>query len=216
MELSELNRGLEAKVAERTRELQQLNNELEAFSFSVSHDLKAPLRIIAGLTGIIAEEENKLGSEGKASLASINAQAVKMTRLIEDLLRLSRIGNVQLEKVQVDMHELAGEALAQLRQAQIRDVLIHWGFLPTVYCDRSLMLQVWLNLAGNALKYSANRENPEIKNGFSYQTDKDIVFYVKDNGAGFDMKYVDNLFRVFQRLHKATEYEGTGIGHCAI
>ncbi|HET6243452.1 MAG: PAS domain S-box protein [Bacteroidetes bacterium] len=194
--------------------MENANKELEAFSYSVSHDLRAPIRGINAFTRIIQEKyKDKFDEEGKELLQIIVDEAVRMGKLIDDLLAFSRLGRKDLEKSNVDMTALAKEALDEiLKLSQGKyTAKITVKDLALARCDSTLIRQVWINLITNALKYSFPKPNPVIEIG-SYRKDEETVYYIKDNGVGFDMKYYGKLFGVFQRLHSQEEFEGTGIG----
>ena len=212
-QIAELNVSLENKVVERTEQLALVNKELEAFTYSVSHDLRAPLRIIDGFADIlISEHADKLDEEGKRTLGIITSNARKMGQLIDDLLNLSHLGRQEVVTGRVDMNRLVKLAIDE-------QLLLYTGKAPDIVadpllpanCDHNLMLQVWINLISNALKYSGKQDQPVIHIS-SCGSGNSVVYSVRDNGVGFDMKYADKLFGVFQRLHKATEFEGTGVG----
>jgi light-regulated signal transduction histidine kinase (bacteriophytochrome) len=213
MMVSQVNESLERKVKERTAELENVNKELESFSYSISHDLRAPLRIINGFAKMLLKREaEKLDSDAKEYLDVIMDNAIHMGQLIDDLLNFSRMGNTPLNKTEVEMQSLvqgiADDMLASDPQTKAQ---IKIGKVRTAECDYNLMKQVWINLLSNAIKYSRKKEKPMIEIG-SMRKDGHIVYYVKDNGAGFNMEHYDKLFSVFQRLHKVSEYEGTGVG----
>lgn len=213
-EIRQLNLDLEWRVRERTTELEAANGELDAFSYSVSHDLRAPLRAVDGFTGILVSDyQDRLDSEGRRVLGIVQSQARYMGRLIDNLLRFARLGRQALHKAEIDMNQLVGAVVEQLRQAapERRAVEFQLGALPAATADASLLQQVWLNLLGNALKFTGTRELARIEVGGSLQKGE-AVYFVRDNGVGFDMKYADKLFKVFQRLHLSDEFEGTGIG----
>jgi signal transduction histidine kinase len=211
--LKEANNKLEKRVQQRTAELETANKELESFSYTVSHDLKAPLRAINGFTDILVKKYNdKLDDKGKEIAGIIVANAKKMGRLIEDLLEFSRIGRKDLTLNVVSMDTIVDQVLAETKRAyEGREVTVNKEPLPEVHGDPNLLTQVWTNFISNAFKYTLHKEKAIVTIG-SYPQDKEIVFFIKDNGAGFDMKYSDKLFRVFQRLHGADEFEGTGVG----
>ena len=207
------NRELEQRVAARTEELSALNRELESFNYAVAHDLRAPLRQIDGFAGLLAEEsEGALNDSCQAHLAMIRDLVRRMAQLLEDLLSLSRLGRRELRKQPCGLRPLAEEAVKEL-QAESRDRQVEWRIteLPRVECDRNLMKQVLLNLLSNALKFTRSRNPAIIEVGETTRQGKPAV-YIRDNGVGFDMKYADKLFGVFQRLHRAEEFEGTGVG----
>lgn len=195
-------------------ELKKSNSELEAFTYSVSHDLRAPLRGIIGFTAILEEDyANKLDEEARRITAVIKSNTLKMGHLIDDLLAFSRMGKKEISKTQVQSNKLVAEILVELKQQQASYRQVSWtvAALPAVYADLITLRQVWINLLSNAVKYSGKVQEPAIEIG-SYYQDQDIIFYVKDNGVGFDEQYKDKLFKVFQRLHSAEEFEGTGVG----
>lgn len=203
-EIKHLNEQLREKVAE----LIASNSELESFSYSVSHDLRAPLRAIAGYSAILEQEQGgTLNDDTRRMLEKIKYNAGKMGHLIDDLLAFSRLGRKEVSKQVVDTYEMVKQILDETTQTVPHNATFEVGALPVSYADASLLRQVWVNLISNAIKYSAERSNPEVEIGFA-----DDHYYIRDNGAGFDMQYIDKLFGVFQRLHSAREFEGTGIG----
>jgi PAS domain S-box-containing protein len=209
----ELNRSLEDKIAERTIQLKKSNEELEAFSYSVSHDLRAPLRGALAFANILNEEYgSKLDDEARRIISIIKESTLKMGNLIDDLLTFSRLGKQSINKVKVNSGILVDEIVHEMTQQTNRQQ-INWNIhdLPQVMADVSMIRQVWINLISNAIKYSGTRDKPEIEIG-SYAAEGQIVFYIKDNGVGFDEAFKDKLFKVFQRLHDADEFEGTGVG----
>jgi signal transduction histidine kinase len=213
-ELSVLNNTLERRVAERTEELNKANKTLESFTYSVSHDLRAPLRSITGFANIVMEDHgSRLPSEGRDALNVIISNGKRMGQLIDDLLDFSRVGRKELTSERINMTDLAGEAAAEVSmQYPGRKVNMRISALPDAQGDSSLIRQVWINLLSNAFKYSGKKVGDVIIEIGSYRDNGQLVYFVSDNGAGFDMKYVDKLFGVFQRLHKASEFEGTGVG----
>jgi signal transduction histidine kinase len=204
---------LERRVAERTAELRAANRELEAFSYSVSHDLRAPLRAITGFSRILLEDyAPQLPDEAQHYLKIVDNGGQHMGQLIDDLLTFSRLGRMELRKQPVATADLVRQVLADLQAEQSgRQVEITLGDLPPCRAEPSLLRQVFVNLLHNALKYSRNREVARIEVGCR-ECDGEQVYFVKDNGVGFDMQYAQKLFGVFQRLHRAEEYEGTGVG----
>jgi PAS domain S-box-containing protein len=211
--IKEFNQQLEVMVNERTEELKVANKEMESFSYSVSHDLRAPLRSINGYVTILAEDYDAvLDEEGKRLLTVVSNNAQRMGRLIDDLLEFSKLGRKELVKSDVNTAKLVTNMVAELTSENgYSKVGVTIGSLPAVKADYNLISQVWINLISNGLKYSSKKEKPSVEIGASADNGQ-VVFYVKDNGAGFNMDYAHKLFGVFQRLHKATEFEGTGVG----
>ena len=212
-QLDKHNLSLEQKVAERTAELERSNKELEAFNYSVSHDLRAPLRSIDGFSQALSEDYKKqLDETGQDYLRRVRAAANRMGLLIDDMLRLSRLGRQEMTVVDVNLTELAESVVSKLRETDT-ERSVTFKIEPHLMArgDTHLLGIALDNLIGNAWKYSARRDHAIIEIGQTqYQGQK--VFFVRDNGAGFDMKYADKLFGAFQRLHKSTEFEGTGVG----
>jgi PAS domain S-box-containing protein len=209
-----LNTELELRVIERTAQLDAANKELEAFSYSVSHDLRAPLRHVQGYAELLTAATNgHLSGEAREHLQVISDASRDMGHLIDDLLDFSRTGRTELRTESVRLDELVQERIRALELAT-RDRNIVWkiGPLPAVLGDRASLRQVFANLIGNAVKYSQRRDPAVIEIGCAGEEDGRAVFFVRDNGVGFNMKYLPKLFGVFQRLHKASEFEGTGIG----
>lgn len=211
-ELRSLNEMLELKVLERTSQLEEANKELEAFSYSVSHDLRSPLRALDAYSQLLAKKyAANLPEEATKYLQSIRKSTQRMGHLVDDLLRFSQVGRHPLVRSSVDMSALVREALEDLvPQPEYATVNIEIGELPPCRGDERLLLQVWSNLLSNALKYSRNRSRPLIRVGVCRGAK--TTYFVSDNGAGFDMAYADQLFGVFQRLHRAQDFEGTGVG----
>jgi PAS domain S-box-containing protein len=212
-EVERLNAELEQRVRDRTAELDSANEELEAFAYSVSHDLRAPLRHISGFSTLLSERESEdLDEKSRHYLDVISTSVRQMGVLIDDLLQFSRSGRTPLTIEPVDMDATLAEALEPLRrEVDGRDVEWTIGTLPHVVADHALLRQVWSNLVGNAVKYTQGRSPATIEIGAG-GANGESVFFVRDNGVGFDMQYAHKLFGVFQRLHSDAEFEGTGIG----
>lgn len=207
-EIKQLNQDLQR----RTIDLAAANKELEAFSYSVSHDLRAPLRAINGFSRILSNEyATQLAPQAKRYLQMTQDNAQQMGQLIDDLLSFSRLGRSQLKKQQVAHSAIVYQVLTALRHEQEnREIEILIGDLPTCQGDWALLKQVWINLLANALKFTRQRQIAKIEVG--YKQEDEVVYFVKDNGVGFDMQYAHKLFGVFQRLHHAEDYDGTGVG----
>lgn len=208
-----MNDSLEKKVKERTAELENANKELEAFTYSVSHDLMAPLRIIDGFSQVLLDDyRHKLDADGLQTLQVIKRNATRMGELVNDLLNLARLGRANLVKRSIDMNDIVAAVIDDMRFSTNKlAAMINLKDLKPAECDHVLIKQVWANLLSNAVKYSKNRENPLIEIGCTEQNGQ-TVYYIKDNGVGFDLQYAGKLFGVFQRLHKPTEFPGTGVG----
>jgi len=200
------------EVIERTRQLESANKELDSFSYSVSHDLRAPLRAVNGYARMLEEDYGpSFDSEGKRLLGEVQKNASRMGTLIDDLLAFSKLGKKEIKKSVVDMKVVTDQALQDIGQTIHHHANIRLGHLFPVMADRALMEHVMTNLLSNAIKYSSKKEKAVIEIE-SILKNEEIIFSVKDNGVGFDMKYVDKLFGVFQRLHSSEEFPGTGVG----
>ncbi len=208
-EIDTLNKELSRNVTL----LENINTELEAFTYSVSHDLRAPLRAIHGYTKILEREHiSVLNDDAREMMTSVMNNAKKMGQLIDDLLSLSHLGKKELKKKPVDMAELASTVTEEIKKAFVNykaRIIIHP--METAVADYNLMYQVFMNLISNAVKYSSLKEDPVIEIGSKIENEE-VIYFIKDNGSGFDMKYYDKLFGIFQRLHDASEFEGTGVG----
>ncbi len=207
------NAELEKKVRDRTAELEAANKELEAFSYSVSHDLRAPLRAIRGFSDILEHEHlAEMSAEPQRLLGVVVGGAKRMEQLIEDLLRFSQLGRQPLQKQLVSVSTLVREIVAEM-SGEPRDhrAEIEIGDLPDALADPALLRQVFVNLLSNAVKFSRGRERPRVEISSKVQG-AERVYFVRDNGAGFNMRHAENLFGVFQRFHPADQFEGTGIG----
>ena len=213
-EVRRLNAELEDRVHERTLNLEEAIREMEAFSYSVSHDLRAPLRAIDGFSSMLERRNGAvLSDEGKRLLEVIHRNARKMSTLIDDLLEFSRVGRTRISGVRIEMEPLVRAVFAEaVPEAGERErISFEVGRLPFARGDASLVRQVWSNLVGNAVKFSGGRESPAIR--ISGEVDGERAIYrISDNGVGFDMNFVGRLFRVFERLHGGKDFEGTGVG----
>ena len=207
-ELARHREHLQELVRERTAELEAANRELQAFSYTVSHDLRAPLRAIIGFSAIL--QKTVTASEEQALLGRIARNAQRLGRMVDDLLEFSHLGRGELTVERFDPNPLVAEAIESARASYPRAVVTAQG-LPEMTGDRGLLLQVFENLLGNALKFSAKVDAPRVEVGATV-LDGETAFFVRDNGAGFDMKYADELYAVFRRLHPPDEFEGTGVG----
>ena len=207
-------RHLNQELGKRTIELEAINKELGAFAYSISHDLRAPLRHMAGYTELLQKTASSVVDEkGRRYMTMILESAKRMGTLIDDLLAFSRIGRAETRETMVSLGQLVLEAQSEIAQeTDGRNITWKIGDLPDLYGDRSMLKLAFVNLISNAVKFTRTRPQPEIEIGCSEKRKDTVVVFVKDNGVGFDMKYVNKLFGVFQRLHRIEEFEGTGIG----
>jgi signal transduction histidine kinase len=207
-------RQAQEELAKRAVELQAANRELEAFAYSVSHDLRAPLRHVVGYAELLQKQTaSTLDEKAGHYLKTILEAARRMGTLIDDLLGFSRIGRAETRKGAVDLEQLVAQVIAEFAQyTKGRDIAWKIGALPVCYGDRAMLRMVFVNLLSNAVKFTRTQPQAKIEIGCSQQENNQIKIFVRDNGAGFDMRHANKLFGVFQRLHLAEEFEGTGIG----
>ena len=211
-ETDEKLKSLNKQLFENVKQLESVNKELESFSYSVSHDLRAPLRAIDGYARILEEDYGKiLDEEGNRLLEAVQYNAKKMGNLIDDLLSFSRLGKKELAKTDLNMNELFEGALYELNKSITHKAAVKIKKLHPAKGDYGLINQVVVNLLSNAIKYSSKVKEPLVEIS-SEKTDSELIYLIKDNGAGFDMRYANKLFGVFQRLHTIDEFEGTGVG----
>lgn len=214
VEVKQLNEDLEHRVADRTQQLRDVNKELEAFSYSIAHDLKAPLRAISGFSKALVEDYGPtLEGEALDHLHSIARGAQRMGKLIDDLLEFSRQGRKQMAPADIDMSMLTKAIWDEIeRTVPERKVECRLKPLPPARGDAAMVRQVWVNLLSNAIKFTERKDNAFVEIGCLEGDAGQNTYYVKDNGAGFDMRYVDKLFGIFQRLHSERDFKGTGVG----
>ncbi len=212
-EVKKLNATLEQRIEARTRQLKEVNQELESFAYSVSHDLRAPLRHISGYVALLEEQfSGNLPEKASHYMHTVTQSTRQMGILIDDLLQFSRTSRQELRKSLIDMNKLVNEVIHESQsQNQERKITFTLNKLPEVLGDQAMLRQVWVNLIGNAIKYTRKKEEASINIDCSYKNES-FVFSVSDNGVGFNMEYAHKLFGVFQRLHSSVEFEGTGIG----
>jgi len=213
-EIRKLNEDLEEKIAKRTGQLAAANQELEAFSYSVSHDLRAPLRHIAGFSKILINEfAPGMAGEAREHLERIQTAVVRMGLLVTGLLGLAKLGRQSLKLSRTDLNEVVDQVISILEpECEGRQVEWQIARLPALDCDPILMAHVFQNLLGNALKYTRGRAGTVIEVDSILQSGKPAIIFVRDNGVGFNMRYAERLFGVFQRMHTVSEFEGTGVG----
>ncbi len=204
-QIKELNEELTKNV----KQLELANKELESFTYSVSHDLRAPVRAMVGHASILQEELAEANEEIRKALNRIQYNSIRMNVMIDQLLKFSQLGRTDIQKSELDMENVVQNVLSDIDKSHHARIEIHTLF--SAFADQPLLTHVWMNLISNAIKYSNKNETPVVEIGSS-KAGEETIYYVKDNGVGFDMEYAEKLFGVFQRLHKPTEFEGTGVG----
>ncbi len=206
-------RRLNEDLRRRAMQLEEANKDLESFSYSISHDLKAPLRAISGFSQILAQEHReKLDEESRGLLDKVRRNTETMERLINDILEFSRAGRTEIRLTVIDMNNVVKDVVEEFEAgAGTRDICFNIGKLPSAVGDASVVRQIFYNLLSNAVKFTRGKKHAEIDVGGS-EKEGETMYYIRDNGAGFDPRYADKIFGVFQRLHRADEFEGTGIG----
>jgi PAS domain S-box-containing protein len=211
-DISERKRN-ERQLIDANLSLETSNKELEAFTYSVSHDLRAPLRAISGYSQLLVDRfKDKLDGQALAFINSIASNTKRMGRLIDDLLALSKFNRADIVRTEIDTNELVKAVIEEIgKSSDITKTTFRIHDLPRCHADYNLLVQVFINLISNAVKYSSLKDNPQVEIG-AEEKDGETIFFIKDNGSGFDMKFYDKLFGVFQRLHDSAEFEGTGVG----
>ena len=211
--IKELNDQLENSVMERTDQLEHANKELEAVSYSISHDLKAPLRHITGYNSLLKKKyKDLLPVEGSKYIDNISSATKNMTELIDGLLHFSKINRIEMKKDLINMNEIVDTLIWPIKEEDVKKrIAFSITTMPLFYGDLEMMKSVWSNLIENAIKFTRNKNVAKISIGAEENEDS-IIYYIKDNGAGFDMNYASKLFTMFQRLHTQEDFEGTGIG----
>lgn len=210
--IQELNESLERRVKERTAQLEAVNKDLESFAYSVSHDLKSPLSSAYMVVNLLQDElAGVLTPDAKEYLTALGQCTKKMTELIDSLLAFSKLGFSEIKRGVVNMQEIVNDICRNMQQAQDNKAAIKIGDIPQVWGDENLLYEVWQNLVSNAIKYSSKKEHPEIEIGSGTQG-SEVLFFVKDNGAGFDMKNYGRMFKTFQRMHSESQFAGNGVG----